>query len=1306
MPTTNQMIQKLKDRITIKKKLMSEIKEAEYFKKITTQTAQALLNSFQFSDHLSTIKAARNKFDKLILKRARTFSELAAIQQKVRQTLNRHRNEKTGRKKNYSIRLLLFFRVVVQNGVKIKRKPQSRFQRINGIDYEVNLLRVNVKATKNIFKLGSKIGDANHRNIFNSEGSSVEERTKYSIGIEILLTNDYIARVLQSEYPEGFRIFDIEEGEKGENDPFDTESENEMENVLNVPLRSVECSLINNRFVSNRVDVKGKDVVAAATYNKNFECFINALLNVYGGEKVHFSTMTRKNILKILNKTEEQIIHGITINEMVKVFDHYNLPVKIYDSYHKVIYSRVSKTHIRTFYALVKDKHLYVMDYEVPKIAYYPEFNTQDDLLQVSSTFKLKQEEIPTFNFKTITTYQDVKSYVVEYKESLKKKQKENNKDEQAKKEMNEHVVHNLILCNNSLYELYAEARHNKYDPVPCYNNHEITKLIFKFEGLIMIVQSVESLFVSSDVPDSCPEVDYDKLNLLATEHHKFTTSVFNRKTISEYDNDDERMFTSCSTKAQQFWIKECSEEDEIVEIDRRRSYTATFKSIKEVPVFNIFDNWTPYDGHDVEDLTEYYVSGVNNEFFLNTYNRVFGFILKNFKGNTIHAFKRPANINQVHYSELVDEFYKYKYSDCEELDALIKKKIVNIEIGKLEMTNNKKSVCSIFTTKEEAIRAQLHYGGIIEKLDEGFNSVEGVFYKSPLDNGIEDAGEICAHQTVFNPAPEGKTYYVHFIENKKRLNNGFKFIKELVLQKHNYDIYKDIKKLQENNIDVFSVKTDALTIRKKDLEAAKKLLNFGDDIGCWRFFKEKEAVNMPPYKYSVNKNFKQEFVKPELITKTFEDEYDTKLITDYILEHKKMMVRARYPGSGKSYLGLHLKALMNTPSNKLSQEFMLNDCEASTINRFFGVGVNPSTDQIAKCDDSQSVINFDEINFLDVGFLTRIKRYVDAHPEKVHMGTGDNRQLENFNIMCNNIKDKKAYLDECINKIFGYHEIKLNVSKRLKNPEDRKKLENIEKLIFESDLSTVEIAKELMTKYFNTTSRINTSKAVCYFNETCKAVNAAYRKSKGYTEEYLIKEHIVCKHYLRLKKIKYNVNYEYVITGKTDTTIKFKDITDNSVEFELGIPTMRKHFDYAYATTCHSFQGSSTSEKITIYDWKCNFITKEWLWVAITRARDLNNVMFYTGKALHTESFVKSVLKRKVEGYLDQDMKAKRFITNNFITVDVLKSFLTNKCYLCNENLTLDNLTADRFDNDLCHSIDNCRPCCFTCNVSRSNHY
>ena len=63
-----------------------------------------------------------------------------------------------------------------------------------------------------------------------------------------------------------------------------------------------------------------------------------------------------------------------------------------------------------------------------------------------------------------------------------------------------------------------------------------------------------------------------------------------------------------------------------------------------------------------------------------------------------------------------------------------------------------------------------------------------------------------------------GNKYYILNITDRTDLQSGFRYIKELLLQIHNYKMYSDYNKLINAGITVSSVKTDAFTIKKSDL--------------------------------------------------------------------------------------------------------------------------------------------------------------------------------------------------------------------------------------------------------------------------------------------------------------------------------------------------------------------------------------------------------------------------------------------------------------------------------------------------------
>ena len=52
-----------------------------------------------------------------------------------------------------------------------------------------------------------------------------------------------------------------------------------------------------------------------------------------------------------------------------------------------------------------------------------------------------------------------------------------------------------------------------------------------------------------------------------------------------------------------------------------------------------------------------------------------------------------------------------------------------------------------------------------------------------------------------------------------------------------------DYNKLIDNDINVYSVKTDAFVIRKEHLRKARNQLNFNEHIGGWRHEKGKKII-------------------------------------------------------------------------------------------------------------------------------------------------------------------------------------------------------------------------------------------------------------------------------------------------------------------------------------------------------------------------------------------------------------------------------------------------------------------------------
>ena len=157
----------------------------------------------------------------------------------------------------------------------------------------------------------------------------------------------------------------------------------------------------------------------------------------------------------------------------------------------------------------------------------------------------------------------------------------------------------------------------------------------------------------------------------------------------------------------------------------------------------------------------------------------------------------------------------------------------------------------------------------------------------------------------------------------------------------------------------------------------------------------------------------------------------------------------------------------------------------------------------------------------------------------------------------------------------------------------------------------------------------------------------------------------------------------------------------------------LRKHFIYAYCYTCHSKQGCSVDGDIVIYDWNKWYCEREWFFTAITRAKDFNRIKFFKyDDDDKSKEFVEQYFDNKVLNYKEQDSKANRDISENYVDRSFLMNLMNTHCENCGEVLTVDfengkvvsNISCQRVNNDISHSRDNCIGFCVQCNCAFSN--
>ena len=412
-----------------------------------------------------------------------------------------------------------------------------------------------------------------------------------------------------------------------------------------------------------------------------------------------------------------------------------------------------------------------------------------------------------------------------------------------------------LIHSGNDLVKVFHQLNEAGYKPHINYQAGRITNILCKFYDKKL------KKYVKYNIVSQClsqERIDEDVITDNEEVYNKITTTMFNLQ---------KELFKENHLSYYKQILKECKTivpvgrfykdiQVKIKEIDINKAFTHAGGSIKYIPKFTQFDIFRPFvedcSTNQFNNLTLYTVEVYEGNIFFNKkYCLVYvKFLKKLLKHNVklkILWHKQPNNIYKVDYKKLIDELCATKMTDDEDFNKQTQKKLWNISVGMLEKSHNTSQRSSTFTSLKEACYYQSIYGGKVYTISQ---------CQTELNEVDEDEFE--------TKETEGTKYYVLSVSEKKTLINGFMYIKELLLQNHIFKMYEAYKTLSDNNIKVYSVKTDCLTIHEDDVRKVygynfcrvwrEGLLEFGTDIGTWRL-EEKKTITLPTQLYTYKLN-------------------------------------------------------------------------------------------------------------------------------------------------------------------------------------------------------------------------------------------------------------------------------------------------------------------------------------------------------------------------------------------------------------------------------------------------------------------
>ena len=544
-----------------------------------------------------------------------------------------------------------------------------------------------------------------------------------------------------------------------------------------------------------------------------------------------------------------------------------------------------------------------------------------------------------------------------------------------------------------------------------------------------------------------------------------------------------------------------------------------------------------------------------------------------------------------------------------------------------------------------------------------------------------------------------------------------------MLLQDHNYRVYEAYETLKDNGIGVYSVKTDALTIKKDDVARTVKLLKVEEEkhkIGGWRVEKSKR-VRLPTDDYKLKYNELVDVPQPKNERLNIEDEWDTHTICKQIIGcGGKCLIRARFAGSGKSYIGeyfqkLGYNVLFVVPTNRLLQE---KDVEATTYNKFFSIAVQQDASEKLPSFDysSYDIIVFAEIYMSNLYVLNKVRLFMQNNPDKMVVATGDVKQLQGVEILTN-CQNPATYIDDCLNTMFEYN-IFLTICKRVgaKDSIEGDKNREIIKTMYEDFWEKELPVEEIIPKYFETTDDIMASEHnIAYTNIRCRNVANEIRSRLNKKDKYEVGEILIARKWIETPRVNVNIRYK-IMSMKQDergSQITLQNITKEKDKFMLYEPIVDANFIYSYCATCHSSQGASVKGSITIHEYNLPMASREWLWCAITRCVDFRQVRFYSNPAFDKQMDKNTIMryfKNKIEGYKAQDRRSHREIDEaKYITPEWCLNRMRGKCEKCNVPFNFEvkqgklcsNFSCQRLDNSIAHHIDNSTSFCVYCNCS-----
>jgi len=762
-------------------------------------------------------------------------------------------------------------------------------------------------------------------------------------------------------------------------------------------------------------------------------------------------------------------------------------------------------------------------------------------------------------------------------------------------------------------------------------------------------------------------------------------------------------------------------------EVDICRAYPSALRAMDYLPVCIETDRPKTYDGHELEDWAIYDVERKRELYEMPIAVRV----LLNHRTNRMTGRTLRRFWDKIHaYVEINSYFRPYRLIPnhaCKYIDSILRDDMLTPEhkkhmlvhaIGRMGKKYNSKQTQKLFSTEGEAQYARTILKGTVTRYPYEFYR-DDVTGNSTADEWFVLKGD----------------------EKKTRLRTGFSLVHFYMLCASRGDLAQTCFDLAAEGHEVQALNTDAAyiygTYRTEPLDKTDPA-NLGK--------RSRTPKAMPDYVLQWG-DHNVPWSEPEpvpLVNITLKNEKSCHELGSLLKTTRHVLMLGKTPGTGKTTMALNTinkqhstmkPCIMFVPNNHRRKEQLHAGVEyVDTFAKAFGQRFDDDGgsvmvggeycyrgDKTKPWSFYKSVV-MDEALSLDADARAILRRLIVKLADMgiVVIATGDETQLL-IEHDINPAVDLPAYVRELARENFPTAVI-LETPKRFPLANDKEIVLGLDERLNavkwdaphdERHASMLEFLRPYKFKWVDAADVPDNAHVITYTNELRARINNVMHY-RTHTLPFEVGGMLVYRNRSRKQgDATLYKNYWYEIDSVTanDVTIHEEDSPD--VTFTLSRETMGKWFTYTYASTVHSAQGSTYDGPVAIGGLFHPYVTKNWVKVALTRAKYPRRDTYIIRGAAPPAVDV-AAIGAQIARHLENDEQDGR-VVDEPITVDwVLARDVEQRgrCALCAEPYemlrvgvapTNASASVDRIGHRG-HEVGNCQICCRGCNFSKKN--